>query len=84
MEAASLAGVLGETGEINVQGEAVQRLDAAGSDIFVDLLGGCGRVAAIGSEEIEDPSSRAMTARRRTSCRWTPWTDRRTSTWRSR
>ena len=55
VEAASLAGVLGETGEINVQGEAVQRLDAAGSDIFVDLLGGCGRVAAIGSEEIEDP-----------------------------
>ena len=55
VEAASLAGVLGATGEINVQGEAVQRLDAAGSDIFVNLLGGCGRVAAIGSEEIEDP-----------------------------
>ena len=33
----------------------MQRLDAAGSDIFVGLLGGSGRVAAIGSEEIEDP-----------------------------
>ncbi len=53
VQAAALADALGTTGEINVQGEVVQRLDAAGSDIFVDVLKGCGRVAAIGCEEIE-------------------------------
>ncbi len=55
VQAASLADVLGATGEINVQGEAVQRLDAVGSDIFVELLSGSGCVAAVGSEEVEDP-----------------------------
>ena len=38
VQAAALAGVLGATGETNVQGEAVQKLDAAGSDIFVEAL----------------------------------------------
>ena len=55
VQAAALADALGATGEINVQGEAVQRMDAAGSDIFVRLLSSSGRVAAVGSEEIEDP-----------------------------
>ena len=54
VQAAALADVLGATGEVNVQGEMVQRLDTAGSDIFVDLLRASGRVAAVGSEEIED------------------------------
>ena len=35
---AALADVLGATGEINVQGEIVERLDKASSDIFVETL----------------------------------------------
>ena len=55
VRAAGLADVLGATGEINVQGEMVQRLDSAGSDIFVEVLRNSGRVAAVGSEELEKP-----------------------------
>ena len=55
VQAAALAGVLGATGETNVQGEAVQKLDAAGSDIFVETLIGAENVAAVGSEELENP-----------------------------
>ena len=55
VRAATLADVLGVTGETNVHGETVQRLDAASSDIFVDILRQCGHVAAIGCEEIEEP-----------------------------
>lgn len=54
VQAAALADALGSTGEINIQGEMVQRLDAAGSDIFVELLSTSGSVAAVGCEEIED------------------------------
>ncbi|MCH9010257.1 MAG: fructose-1,6-bisphosphatase, partial [Chloroflexi bacterium] len=53
VEAAALAGVLGATGDINVQGEVVQILDTFASDTFVSVLKGSGRVAAIGCEEIE-------------------------------
>ena len=53
VQAATLAGVIGTTGETNVQGEIVQLLDTAASDTFVDVLGSSGRVAAIGCEEIE-------------------------------
>ena len=52
VEAAALAGVLGTTGEINVQGEVVQILDTFASDAFVSVLTGSERVAAIGCEEI--------------------------------
>ena len=55
IRAADLAGVLGATGETNVQGEIVQRLDAASSDIFVEVLRESGRVAVVGCEEIEEP-----------------------------
>ena len=55
VRAASLADVLGVTGETNVHGEIVQRLDAVSCDIFVDILRQCGHVAAIGCEEIEEP-----------------------------
>ncbi|MCH8109934.1 MAG: fructose-1,6-bisphosphatase, partial [Chloroflexi bacterium] len=53
VQSATLAGVIGVTGEINVQGEIVQYLDTAASDTFVDVLSKSGRVAAIGCEEIE-------------------------------
>ena len=46
---------MGATGETNVQGELVQRLDQASSDIFVETLSSSGHVAAIGCEEIEKP-----------------------------
>ena len=53
VQAATLADVIGTTGEINVQDEIVQILDTAASDTFVDVLSSSGRVAAIGCEEIE-------------------------------
>ena len=49
-----LEDVIGSTGEVNVQGEIVQKLDALASDTFVETLSSCGRVAAIGSEEIAE------------------------------
>lgn len=52
---AALVGVLGSTGETNIQGEIVQRLDAASSDTFVEVLSDSGRVAIVGCEEIEAP-----------------------------
>ena len=55
IRAAGLAGVLGTTGETNVQGEIVQRLDAASSDTFVEVLRESGRVAIVGCEEIAEP-----------------------------
>ncbi|MFB3091990.1 MAG: class 1 fructose-bisphosphatase [Dehalococcoidia bacterium] len=55
VDAAALADVLGATGETNVQGEMVQRLDTASSGIFVDVLRNSGRVAIIGCEELERP-----------------------------
>ena len=55
VQQAALADALGTTGETNVQGEIVQRLDAASSDIFVETLSGSGHEAAIGCEEIERP-----------------------------
>ena len=55
VQAAALADALGTTGETNVQGEIVQRLDKSSSDTFVDVLNGCGLVAVIACEEIEDP-----------------------------
>ena len=51
---AALAGVLGDTGETNVQGEIVQILDAAGTDAFVSALRDCGAVAALACEELEE------------------------------
>ena len=55
VQQATLADALGTTGEINVQGEIVERLDKASSDIFVETLAHSGHVAAIGCEEIERP-----------------------------
>ncbi len=54
VQAASIADVLGTTGDVNVQGEVVQILDEQSSDIFVDVLSQSGAVAAVGSEEIAE------------------------------
>ena len=55
VQQAALADVLGTTGATNVQGETVQRLDEASSNIFIETLSQSGHVAAIGCEEIENP-----------------------------
>lgn len=52
---ATLVDALGTTGETNVQGELVQRLDSMSSDTFVDVLRNSQRVAAVGCEELEAP-----------------------------
>ena len=54
VRAAVLANAVGATGETNVQGEVVQILDTFSSETLVKTLTQCGRVAAIGSEEIEE------------------------------
>jgi fructose-1,6-bisphosphatase I len=53
---AALHGALGLTGETNVQGEAVQKLDEWANNLFVQTFEGQGRVVrAIVSEEMEKP-----------------------------
>jgi fructose-1,6-bisphosphatase I len=53
---AGLAGMLGETGEVNVQGEYVQKLDEYANNTFKRALEHAGCVCAIASEEDEGPS----------------------------
>lgn len=53
VRAAGLAGMLGYTGETNVQGEAVQKLDVLANEILVAVLEKSGRCALVASEELE-------------------------------
>ncbi len=53
VRAAGLAGMLGYTGETNVQGEAVQKLDVLANDILVAVLEKCGKCSIVASEELE-------------------------------
>lgn len=52
---AGLAQILGSTGEQNVQGEEVQKLDAFAERTIYRLNDHTGRLAVMASEEIEDP-----------------------------
>ncbi len=52
---AGLAGILGVTRDINVQGEAVQKLDVIANQTLLQFLGNRGNVAVMASEENEDP-----------------------------
>jgi fructose-1,6-bisphosphatase I len=52
---AGLAGVLGLTGEVNVQGEEVQKLDEFANDTLISCVSGGGYVCVMGSEEVEEP-----------------------------
>jgi fructose-1,6-bisphosphatase I len=52
---AGLSGVLGATGEQNVQGETVQKLDVAANQALLQFLGNRGNVAIMASEENEEP-----------------------------
>lgn len=52
---AGLVGVLGATGDQNVQGETVQKLDVAANQALLHCLGNRGNVAIMASEENEEP-----------------------------
>ncbi|MEE9198013.1 MAG: class 1 fructose-bisphosphatase [bacterium] len=52
---AALAGTLGTTGEVNVQGEVVKKLDVLANEIMVDALEESGLVCTMVSEEMDEP-----------------------------
>jgi len=52
---AGLNDIIGGTGDINVQGESVQKLDVYANDLLISMLSRNGRVCAIGSEELALP-----------------------------
>jgi fructose-1,6-bisphosphatase I len=58
VRAAGLAGMLGYTGETNVQGEQVQKLDTIANEILCTVLEKSGRCAMVASEEL--PSARVL------------------------
>jgi fructose-1,6-bisphosphatase I len=51
---AGLADILGATGEINVQEEAVQKLDVFSNRVIVERMQHIGQLCCMGSEEIAD------------------------------
>lgn len=51
---AGLVDILGLTGEVNVQGEEVQKLDIFANEQVIDALFKGGQVCAVGSEENDD------------------------------
>ena len=71
VRAAGLAGMLGYTGETNVQGEEVQKLDALANDILCAVLEKSGRCAMVASEELER-GARHSARRASTSSRFDP------------
>src|SRR5512140_1904552 len=54
VRAAGLANLLGYTGETNVQGEEVQKLDAFANEVLLNVLERSGHCGVIGSEELEE------------------------------
>jgi len=52
---AGLINILGTTGDTNVQGETVKKLDAIANDTFVKVFQYSGYVCALASEEMEKP-----------------------------
>ena len=52
---AGLTGILGNSGEINVQGEVQQQLDVFANNALLQCLGRRGNVGVLASEENEDP-----------------------------
>jgi fructose-1,6-bisphosphatase I len=53
---AGLAGMLGETGQVNIQGEFVQKLDEYANEVFKRALEHRGHTAMVVSEEDEQPT----------------------------
>lgn len=54
VRAAGLADLLGYTGETNVQGEEVQKLDAFANEVLLNVLERSGHCGVIASEELEE------------------------------
>ncbi|MDH5674354.1 MAG: class 1 fructose-bisphosphatase [Myxococcales bacterium] len=52
---AGLADVLGVTGDVNVQGEEVQKLDVFANHALIRCLEAGGQVCLLASEEVDDP-----------------------------
>jgi fructose-1,6-bisphosphatase I len=50
-----MADVLGFTGEVNVQGESVKRMDSYANDVFISVFEQSGLVCRLASEEMENP-----------------------------
>jgi fructose-1,6-bisphosphatase I len=63
VRAAGLAGMLGYTGDTNVQGEQVQKLDAYANDVICTVLERSGRCAMVVSEELGDARVLSETGR---------------------
>src|SRR5258707_8649199 len=55
VQRAGLLEIIGETGRVNVQGEAVQKLDDFANKVLVRCLGYRGNVGILVSEEDEEP-----------------------------
>ena len=51
---AGLVDILGGTGNINIQGEQVQKLDDFANSVMIYRMKNCGVVCALGSEEEEE------------------------------
>src|SRR3982750_1426156 len=54
VRAAGLADLLGYTGDTNVQGESVQKLDAFSNEVMLNVLERSGHCGVIGSEEVDE------------------------------
>ncbi len=63
VRAAGLAGMLGYTGQTNVQGEQVQKLDALANEIMCAVLEKSGRCAMVVSEELAQARVLSETAK---------------------
>ncbi|MGH2413205.1 MAG: class 1 fructose-bisphosphatase [Microcystaceae cyanobacterium] len=50
-----MAGVLGFTGEVNVQGESVKKMDVYANEVFITVFKQSGLVCRLASEEMEKP-----------------------------
>lgn len=50
-----MEGVLGFTGEVNVQGESVKKMDVYANDVFISVFKQSGLVCRLASEEMEQP-----------------------------
>ena len=50
-----MEGVLGFTGDVNVQGESVKKMDIYANDVFISVFKQSGLVCRLASEEMEDP-----------------------------
>ena len=54
-QAGLMAGVLGFTGDVNVQGESVKKMDIYANDVFISVFKQSGLVCRLASEEMEKP-----------------------------